>query len=101
VALGWSSRGVDRQALWKSIRAALLHDMGQFVREQPLSGRSAWRKSIFAEHDVPSDGIGIGSNGGGGFARRAVGVNSDPAEVVTESPLHMSARRGVQGPPWL
>src|SRR5215210_1919092 len=83
----------------RSRRKALLHDVGQLVRQQPPSFAYPRRVPPRPEHHVLPDRVSQRTNGFGRPGRPRIGVHSDPAEVVAETRLHEDAGSRSSGLP--
>jgi hypothetical protein len=77
----------------------LLGDVGQFVREQPPTGRGVRRVAPDVEGDVLADRVRGRAHFAGGSGRLGVGVDAYPAEVVPHPRAHQGLDRGSSDVP--
>jgi hypothetical protein len=75
-------------SLERWIAMPLLDNVGQFVRQQALSGMRSRRKLPRAEHDIPANRVGTGTDGT--RRRRCLGIHmhAHQTEIVVEAALH-------------
>jgi hypothetical protein len=76
--------------------AALLHDVGELMGEQPPAVARIGAVASIVEDDVRSDGVGPCIQGPGGASGQTVDVKAYTAEVATEAILHLGADGGIE-----
>lgn len=76
--------------------AGLLHDMGEFVRDQVLAGGRLRRVLAGGEHDVRAGGIGLRVDRFGRSRRLRVGMHTYVAEVLAEALFHLFTQAAVE-----
>src|SRR6185295_8944005 len=76
--------------------SALLHYVGEFVREQLPALWSARRVLTHPKHQVTSNGKSQRVHGTSRLRGLCIGMYAYSAEIVTETHFHISSRRGVE-----
>jgi hypothetical protein len=69
----------------KSRCRALLHHVGQLVREQAIPVGPSRGIAASAEHDVVSEGVGVGTECARRFGGMLVAMDAHPAEVEAKA----------------
>jgi hypothetical protein len=75
---------------------ALLHDMRQFMRQQPLADRGVRGIRVGPKNDLCTGRIGEAVDLPGGLGRLGVRVNANGAEIVFEARLEIGTCRRIQ-----
>jgi hypothetical protein len=76
-----------------------LNEVGELVRQKPLSGGGLRSKGIPGEHDILPGGKRDRTDTVGRGRGMVVRVNADPTEITAEAGLEVRARVGIERPP--
>ena len=71
--------------------------MGEFMGDQPVTGRCAGGKATGGKGDAAAAGKGLGPRRGGGGGGLAPGVDAHVGKAVAEPGLHPRPGAGGQG----